>query len=37
MNYTVEIGLGATIHMPSVIKTDLGIQKLLRDTHTQTH
>jgi hypothetical protein len=40
MTYSVEMGSGAMIHMPSFIKNGSGIEKLLRgDMHkdTQTH
>jgi hypothetical protein len=37
MNYAVEIGLSALIYIPSFIKIDSAIQKLIRgDTHTDT-
>jgi hypothetical protein len=37
MNYAVEMGPDATINIPSLIKIDLGIQKLIgTDTHTDT-
>jgi hypothetical protein len=35
MNYVVKMGLGAMVYIPSFIKIDSGIQKLLGgDTHT---
>jgi hypothetical protein len=37
-NYTVEMGSGAVIYVPSFIKIGSGIQKLLRgDTQTHRH
>jgi hypothetical protein len=37
MKYAVEMGSGAMIYVPSFIKIDSGIQKLLGgDTHTET-
>jgi hypothetical protein len=36
MSYTIEMGSGAMLHIPSFIKFGIGIQKLLgRDTGTQ--
>jgi hypothetical protein len=40
MKYTVEMGSGAMIYIPSFIKIDSGIQKLMGEggfTHTHTH
>jgi hypothetical protein len=41
MNYVDEMGLGAMIYIPSFVKIDSGIQKLMgrdfTDTHTRTH
>jgi hypothetical protein len=37
MNHAVEMGLGATTYIPSVIKIDSGIQKLMGGLHIQTH
>jgi hypothetical protein len=36
MKYAVEMGSGAMIHIPSLIKTGSGIQELIRgiDRHT---
>jgi hypothetical protein len=36
MNYTVEMGSGALIYVPSFI-TITAIQKLIRGIHTDTH
>jgi hypothetical protein len=37
MKYAVEMGSGAMIYVPSLIKIGSGIQKLIRgDTQTQT-
>jgi hypothetical protein len=33
MKYTVEMGSGAIIYIPSFIKIGLGIQKLIRGLH----
>jgi hypothetical protein len=35
MKYSVEMGSGATIYIPSFIKTVSDIQKLIGDTHRQ--
>jgi hypothetical protein len=35
MKYTIEMGSGATIYIPSFIKIDSGIQKLIGGTHRQ--
>jgi hypothetical protein len=35
MNYTVEMGAGAMIYIPSFIKISSGIQKLIRGIHRQ--
>jgi hypothetical protein len=35
-NYTVEMGSGAVIYIPSFIKIGPGIQKLIGGLHTQT-
>jgi hypothetical protein len=42
MKYAVEMGSGAVIYIPSFIKIDSGIQKLMKGreislTHTHTH
>jgi hypothetical protein len=37
MNYTVEMGPGATIYIPSSIKIGSAIQKLMGGGDTQTH
>jgi hypothetical protein len=37
MDYAIEMGSGAMIYIPSFMKTDSGIQKLRRDTHTDTY
>jgi hypothetical protein len=36
MNYTIEMGSGAMIYMPSFIKISSGIQKLLMGIHRHT-
>jgi hypothetical protein len=36
MKYAVEIGSGAKVHIPSFIKIDSGIQKLIRGMHRYT-
>jgi hypothetical protein len=37
MNYVVEMGSGAMIYIPSLMKIGSGIQSLLRgDTHTDS-
>jgi hypothetical protein len=36
MKYAVEMGSGAKICIPSFIKIDSGIQKLIRGIHTHT-
>jgi hypothetical protein len=36
MKYAVEMGPGAMIHIPSFIKIDSGIQKLIRWIHRRT-
>jgi hypothetical protein len=36
MEYTVEMGSGAMIYIPSFIKIGSGIQKLIRRIHTDT-
>jgi hypothetical protein len=35
MKYAVEMGSGAMIYMPSFVKTDSAIQKLMRGIHRQ--
>jgi hypothetical protein len=37
MNYTIEMGLGAVIYIPSLIKIGLDTQKLTGGIHRQTH
>jgi hypothetical protein len=37
MKHAVEMGLGAMIYIPSFIKTDSGIQKLIRGIHVQSN
>jgi hypothetical protein len=37
MNYAVQMGLGAMIYIPSLIKICLGVQKLFVRIRTQTH
>jgi hypothetical protein len=37
MNYVVEIGASAMIYIPSFLKTDSTIQKLIGWIHMQTH
>jgi hypothetical protein len=34
MKYAVEMGSGGMIYIPSFLKTDLGIQKLIGDSQT---
>jgi hypothetical protein len=36
MNYVAEMGLGVIIYIPSFLKIDAGIQKLLVGIHTYT-
>jgi hypothetical protein len=36
MNYAIEIGSGAMIYMPSLIRIGLDIRKLLGGIHMQT-
>jgi hypothetical protein len=36
MKYAIEMASCAMIYIPSFIKIDSGIQKLLKDTHTDT-
>jgi hypothetical protein len=36
MKYAVEMGLGAMIHTPSIIKIDLGIQNFIRGISRHT-
>jgi hypothetical protein len=36
MVYAVQIGSGAMIHIPSFLKVDYIIQKLIRGIHTHT-
>jgi hypothetical protein len=37
MNYTVEMGSGAMIYIPSFIKIGSGIQKMISGEDSQTH
>jgi hypothetical protein len=38
MTYSVEMGAGAMIHVPGLIKIGLGTQKVIRgDTQTDIH
>jgi hypothetical protein len=37
MNYAVEMGSGAIIYRPSLIKIGSGIQKLIGGIHIQTN
>jgi hypothetical protein len=36
MNYAVEVGSVIMIHMPSFMKTGLGIQKIIGEIHRHT-
>jgi hypothetical protein len=37
MKYALEMGSGSVIYIPSFIKIGSGIQKLIGQTHIQTH